>query len=59
MALTLLCQRHTPTNKDNLEEAINRNTEGTAVWKTEISEITEKCKKYVKQGKQIRFERAE
>lgn len=58
-ALRLLCQRHTPTNMDNFDEAIARSLFRTGVWKVEVSEITGKRKKYDEQGKEMKFGRME
>ena len=44
-ALRLLCERHTPSNMENFDEAIKRSLSVTAIWKVEIISITGKRKK--------------
>ena len=44
-ALRLLCERHTPSNMANFDEAIKRSLSVTAIWKVEIISITGKRKK--------------
>lgn len=44
-ALKILCERHTPTNMPNFDDAIKASLARTAVWKMSIDEITGKCKK--------------
>ena len=56
-ALRLLCERHTPTNMDNFNAAIERSLDITAVWRIEISDITGKRKKYDVNGKEMKFGR--
>ena len=55
--LRLLCERHTPTNMENFDDAITRSLSRTGVWKIEIREITGKRKKYDAQGKEMKFGR--
>ena len=44
-ALKILCERHTPENMPNFDEAIQKSLARTAIWKMSIDEITGKCKK--------------
>ena len=44
-ALKILCERHTPENMPNFDEAIKKSLARTAIWKMSIDEITGKCKK--------------
>lgn len=44
-ALILLCERHTPTNIKNFDDAIKRSLKVTSIWKISIDEITGKSKK--------------
>ena len=44
-ALRLLCERHTPTNMENFDKAIEQSLSQTAVWKIQINSISGKCKK--------------
>lgn len=44
-ALRLICERHTPTNMNNFDNAIKRSLNITAIWKVSIDEITGKAKK--------------
>lgn len=43
-ALKLLCNRHTPTNMNDFDNAIKRSLSRTAIWKVSIDEITGKAK---------------
>ena len=45
IALRELCQRHTPDNMPNFEEAIQKSLWRTDVWKISIDRISGKCKK--------------
>lgn len=56
-ALRILCQRHTPTNMHNFDEAIQGSLNRTAVWKIAIETITGKRKKYDADGKEMKFGR--
>lgn len=47
-ALKKLCERHTPTNMDNFDTAIENSLFRTAVWRIDVTEITGKRKKYDK-----------
>ena len=47
-ALRLLCERHTPTNMANFDEAIQKSLSVTAIWKIEILSLTGKQKKLKK-----------
>lgn len=44
-ALRLLCERHTPANMGNFDEAVEKSLAVTAVWGVKICEITGKQKK--------------
>lgn len=44
-ALKLICQRHTPSNMTNFDEAIARSLGVTAVWCVDVEKITGKEKK--------------
>lgn len=44
-ALRLLCQRHTPANMDDFDNAIERSLARTAIYKISIDDITGKGKK--------------
>ena len=44
-ALRLICQRHTPENMGNFDEAIEKSLGVTAVWRVDVEEITGKCKR--------------
>lgn len=56
-ALRLLCQRHTPTNMENFDEAVTRSLARTGVWRIDVAEITGKRKKYDADGKEMKFGR--
>lgn len=43
-ALRILCQRHTPENMENFDEAIKRSLTRTAIWRVQIESITGKRK---------------
>lgn len=43
-ALKLLCERHTPDNMSNFDQAIKSSLKITGVWKIKIEEITAKKK---------------
>lgn len=58
-ALRLICERHTPLNMADFDNAIERSLAITAVWKIEISDITGKRKKYDTNGKEMKFGRME
>lgn len=45
MALRMLCERHTPTNMENFDQAIAKSLGQTAVWKVQMDSVTGKCKK--------------
>lgn len=57
--LRLLCLRHTPSNMEHFDEAIDKSLPRTAVWKIDISEVTGKRKKYDAQGEEMKFGRME
>lgn len=44
-ALRLLCQRHTPANMENFDQAIARSLAVTGIWKIRVDGMTGKCKK--------------
>ena len=54
-ALRLLCERYTPTNMANFEEAVSRSLFRTAVWRIAIAEMTGKRKKTDASGKELKF----
>ena len=58
-ALKALCQRHTPKNMPNFDDAIKQSLSRTGVWKISIDEIYGKRKKYDKDGKEMKFGRME
>lgn len=58
-ALRLLCQRHTPTNMAEFDDAIAKSLSRTAIWRIDISEISGKRKKYDSHGKEMKFGRSE
>lgn len=58
-ALRQLCQRHTPTNMQAFEKAIEGSLFRTAIWKIAIQELTGKRKQYDAQGKEMKFGRME
>ena len=44
-ALRILCEKLTPANMENFDEAIERSLLRTAVWRIDIDEITAKAKR--------------
>lgn len=56
-ALRLLCERHTPTNMQNFDNAVSKSLLRTAIWKVRIGTISEKRKKYDNEGKEMKFGR--
>ena len=44
-ALKILCEKLTPSNMDNFDDAIERSLKRTAVWRIDIEEITAKAKR--------------
>ena len=44
-ALRLICERHTPTNMEHFDRAIEKSLARTGVWRIEIQQITGKHKK--------------
>ena len=44
-ALKILCERYTPSNMEDFDNAIKRSLFRTAIWKIHIDDITGKCKK--------------
>lgn len=57
--LRLICERHTPANMENFDDAIARSLSRTGVWRVEVQEITGKRKKYDAQGREMKFGRME
>lgn len=43
--LRILCEKYTPTNMADFDNAIARSISRTAIWKMSINKITGKCKK--------------
>ena len=58
-ALRILCERHTPDNMDNFDEAIQRSLSVTAIWRIDIESISGKRKKYGADGKELKFGKME
>ena len=58
-ALRGICQRHTPSNMPDLDNAIERSLPRTGVWKINIESITGKRKKFVKDGNEMKYGRME
>ncbi len=58
-ALRLICERHTPANMADFDNAIERSLARTAVWRVVIGSITGKRKKYGSDGKELKFGRTE
>lgn len=58
-ALKLICQKYTPTNMENFNDAVSKSLNRTAVWKISIEDISGKRKKYDKSGKEMKFGRTE
>lgn len=58
-ALRILCERHTPDNMANFDEAIERSLSVTAIWCIDIENITGKRKKYGSDGKELKFGKME
>lgn len=56
-ALKILCERHTPMNMAEFDEAIKRSLSVTAIWRVSIDEITGKRKKYDKEGIEMKYGR--
>lgn len=44
-ALKILCERYTPSNMHDFDNAINRSLFRTAIWKIHIDSVSGKCKK--------------
>lgn len=44
-ALRAICQRHTPANMPNFDEAISRSLKITAIWKVIIEDVDGKRRK--------------
>ena len=45
LALKAICERHTPANMQNFDEAINKSLFRTDIWKVSIDSITGKSKR--------------
>lgn len=58
-ALRLICERHTPANMSDFNNAIARSLARTAVYAVTIEIITGKRKKYDANGKEMKFGRME
>ncbi len=58
-ALRLICERHTPANMAEFQQAMERSLSNTAVWKITIGEMTGKRKKYDKDGTELKYGRME
>ena len=58
-ALRILCERHTPDNMINFDEAIERSLKVTGIWRIDIESITGKRKKYGKDGKELKYGKME
>ena len=58
-ALHMICERHTPMNMANFDEAIQRSIGRTAVWRIDIASVTGKRKKYDPNGEEMKFGRME
>ena len=58
-ALRLICERHTPKNMAEFDNAIAKSLARTAVWQVTIDEVTGKRKKFDAAGKEMKFGRME
>ena len=58
-ALRGICQRHTPSNMPDFDNAIERSLPRTGVWKISIESITGKRKKFDKDGNEMKYGRME
>lgn len=58
-ALKAICERYTPKNMDEFEDAIEKSLSITDVWRIDIEQITGKRKKYDLHGKEMKFGRME
>lgn len=58
-ALKILCQRYTPSNMGEFDNAIKMSLDRTAIFKISIDQITGKRKKYDKNGEEMKFGRME
>ena len=58
-ALRLICEKYTPANMKNFDDAIAKSLDRTAVWKIRIENLTGKRKKYDKSGEEMKFGRME
>lgn len=59
LALRKICEKYTPLNMKEFDNAIERSLSRTAVWEIEIESITGKRKKYDKNGNEMKFKRME
>ena len=44
-ALRILCERHTPANMGEFEDAVRKSLKVTGIWKIRMKEVTGKAKK--------------
>lgn len=58
-ALRLICEKHTPSNMADFDNAIARSLARTAVFAVTIESITGKRKKFGPDGKELKFGRME
>ena len=59
LALRKICEKYTPLNMKEFDNAIERSLSRTAVWEIEIESITGKRKKDDKNGNEMKFKRME
>ena len=59
LALRKICEKYTPLNMKEFDNAIERSLSRTAVWEIEIESITGKRKKYDTNGNEMKFKRME
>lgn len=58
-ALRTICEKYTPDNMHDFDNAIARSLSVTAIWKISIDTITGKRKKYDRSGNEMTYERME
>ena len=56
-ALRIICERYTPSNMYQFDEAIEKSLDRTAIWKVDISTISGKRKKYGPDGEEVKYGR--
>ena len=56
-ALRIICERYTPSNRYQFDEAIEKSLDRTAIWKVDISTISGKRKKYGPDGEEVKYGR--